>query len=122
MSERFRIVFLTNPIIHSPCSIEDTEQPIITYYNDLTYNMGSAKQICELLNQLNNENGELKEELTCYKSANDKLQKELIKKVEEKSKLKIENKQLKNEIKELNELLNLKISERTFALEQELKE
>ncbi len=122
MSERFRIVFLTNPIMSCACSIEDTEQPIITYYNDLTYNMGSAKQICELLNQLNNENGELKEELTCYKSANDNLQKELIKKVEEKSKLKIENKQLKNEIKELNELLNLKISERTFALEQELKE
>ena len=62
MSERFRIVFLTNPIINSACSIEDTEQPIITYYNDLTYNMGSAKQICELLNQLDKENKKLKEE------------------------------------------------------------
>lgn len=80
-----------------------------------------ANQICELLNQLNNENEELKGELTRYKSVNDKLQKELIKKVKETSNLKIENKQLKNEIKELNELLNLKISERTFALEQELK-
>ena len=55
--KRFRIVHLRDKSI---CDIQDNAQEIPTFYNDLTYNMGSAKQVCDLLNKYAEENEQLK--------------------------------------------------------------
>lgn len=67
--ERFKIVHLRDI---SVCDIQDTEQEIPTFYNDLTYNFGAAKQICELLNKLSKENEQLRNLLNNIVSQIDK--------------------------------------------------
>ena len=51
-AKRFKVVNLRDDSI---CDIQDTSQEILTFYNDLTYNFGSAKAICDLLNELHEE-------------------------------------------------------------------
>lgn len=58
--KRFKIVNLRDDNV---CDIQDTSQEILTFYNDLTYNFGSAKAICDLLNDFDEYNKELKQEV-----------------------------------------------------------
>lgn len=55
--KRFKVVNLRDDNV---CDIQDTSQEFLTFYNDLTYNFGSAKAICDLLNELHEENQDLK--------------------------------------------------------------
>ena len=57
-AKRFKVVNLRD---YNICDIQDTSQEIPTFYNDLTYNFGSAKAICNLLNELAEENEQLKQ-------------------------------------------------------------
>ena len=60
MTERFKIIHLRDWEV---CDIQDTQQEIPTFYNDLTCNCGSAKAVCDLLNELSEENEQLKQEV-----------------------------------------------------------
>ena len=63
-AKRFKIVNLRDDNI---CDIQDTSQEILTFYNDLTYNFGSAKAICDLLNELHEENQELRKDVIYWR-------------------------------------------------------
>ena len=66
-AKRFKVVNLRDDSI---CDIQDTSQEILTFYNDLTYNFGSAKAICDLLNELAEENEELKKRVSHAEKVN----------------------------------------------------
>lgn len=70
--KRFNIVHLRDLCV---CDIQDTAQDVPTFYNDLTWNMGSAIQICDLLNELNEENEQLKKDVEYWKTLAESLAK-----------------------------------------------
>ena len=57
---RFRIVFLNG--LKGNYSIQDTAQPIATFYNDIGY-PGSVEPLVDLLNDLNNQKEEYRDEV-----------------------------------------------------------
>ena len=58
-NKRFTIVHLRNLDM---CDIQDTAQKNLTFYNDLG-SPCSVKPLCDLLNELNDENNTLREEI-----------------------------------------------------------
>ena len=61
--KRFKIVF--SNLKRDTCDIQDTAQEMPTFYNDLGH-ISSVEPVCELLNQLNDENEQLQTELNNY--------------------------------------------------------
>lgn len=96
MNKRFE---LTINYSNGQCDIvdwvESKEKNAICIYNDLgNYYFSSAKALCELLNELHEENRQLKEDID-----------ELDKKSDEKIRLIRENTRLKKKLKEHNDML-----------------
>lgn len=61
MSERFKLQMDSISSKNSQFCIIDTEQDVLTIYNDLgSVYFSSAPALCDLLNELNDENKKLK--------------------------------------------------------------
>ena len=65
--ERYEICFLTG--LNGPCSIQDTEAEICTFYNDLGY-VQNIKPVCDRMNEQDKIIKELKKENTILKLEN----------------------------------------------------
>ena len=95
MNKRFELTINSNGQCDIVDWVESKEKNAVCVYNDLgSYYFSSAKALCELLNELHEENRQLKEDID-----------ELDKKSDEKIKLIRENTRLKKKLKEHNDML-----------------
>ena len=92
-AKRFKVVNLRD---NNVCDIQDTSQELLTFYNDLTYNFGSAKAICDLLNELHEKNNELRLQLNLCSDQRNEFHRGAIENANRVGKLEKENEELKD--------------------------
>lgn len=69
VEERYKIVFLNGlDFCGGLCSIQDTNQDILTFYNDLGH-VSAIKPLCDLLNKQDKEINDLKKEKDSWKGS-----------------------------------------------------